>query len=408
MGKDFLNLKISYNYKKISRVVFCIGIMGTSLLTVQAFNNTKLPNGNEVLKSEAGEGIFEQELIAVVGEEKIPLTLEVEERKITEKEAEEILLNAERALNGILKGSNENLENISREINFADNIPGTPVEVEWLEKLPEYFYSDGTLREDVEISEPTERKVSAILSIQDYTKDYEAVLKLAPRKRSLKQMLLEQVEEISGNSREEAVLKLPEIYQEMTIVWKRPLDFTFVWFGVLSFNAVIFLNIAGKRDMKVQKQERQERMEKDYAQIVSKFTMLLSAGLSVRNSWERIVWLSRGSSKENHPVYEEMSRAMRQMQQGVSELEVYEKFGTKVGSVYYKKLMSLFILEKKRGSTNLLEAMTQEMLQSLKEQKQMTRQRGEKTGAKLLLPMMGMLGVVFIMILVPAFLSFQL
>ena len=118
MGKDFLNLKISYNYKKISRVVFCIGIMGTSLLTVQAFNNTKLPNGNEVLKSEAGEGIFEQELIAVIGEEKIPLTLEVEERKITEKEAEEILLNAERALNGILKGSNENLENISREIKF--------------------------------------------------------------------------------------------------------------------------------------------------------------------------------------------------------------------------------------------------------------------------------------------------
>ena len=69
--------------------------------------------------------------------------------------------------------------------------------------------------------------------------------------------------------------------------------------------------------------------------------------------------------------------------------------------------MALFISNKKRGSVNLLEAMNQEMLQAWEEQKRSAKQQGEKIGTKLLLPMMGMLTVVFIMILVPAFLSFK-
>ena len=136
--------------------------------------------------------------------------------------------------------------------------------------------------------------------------------------------------------------------------------------------------------------------------------MLLSAGLSVRNAWERIVLLYRSKSEENSPILLEMHQSYREMQKGVSELEVYEKFGTRVGQVHYKKLMALFISDRKRGSVNLLDAMNQEMLQAWEEQKRNAKQQGEKIGTKLLLPMMGMLAVVFIMILVPAFLSFQL
>ena len=55
----------------------------------------------------------------------------------------------------------------------------------------------------------------------------------------------------------------------------------------------------------------------------------------------------------------------------------------------------------------MLEAMNQEMMLAWEERKRKTRQQGEKIGTKLLIPMMGMLGVVFFMVLVPAFLSFQ-
>ena len=406
MEKDFLNLKT--DQKRLYVLILCVGLVLTVLLAVRGFMDTKLTNGYELPKSDAGEGSYEQELFAVIDKERIPVTVEVGERKLSEKEAQDMLSAAAEGLNNILKAENESLLKIRTDVNFVDKIPGTAVDVEWTEKLPDYFYSDGTLKEDLELLEPAQQRVSAILSCQEYTRDYEAVLTILPGTITPERALLEQIEKASENSTENAVVELPKEYLGSRIIWKKPLDLTFLYVGILTGAAVVFLKIGSKRDEDIRKKERLEAMEKDYAQIVSKFTMLLSAGISVRNAWERIVLLSKGKANGAHPVYEEMNWAMRQMQQGASELEVYEKFGIRVGQIHYKKLMALFIMDKKRGSIQLLDAMNQEMLQAFEEQKRKTRQQGEKAGTKLLLPMMGMLAVVFMIILVPAFLSFQL
>lgn len=406
MGKDFLNLKT--DQKKLYILILGAGIGITVLLGARAFRDTKLQNGYELQKNEAGEGSYEQEVFAFIEEKKVSLTVEVDEQKLSVAEAQQILGQAAATLDSILKAENESLSKINTGLNFADTVSGIPVEVEWTEKLPDYFYSDGTLREDVEILEPVEQKVSAILSCQEYTRDYEAVITILPREAALERMLLEQIAAEAKDNPENPVVMLPKEYEGSSIIWKKPLDYTFLYFGVLTVVAVIFLNVGSKRDIQLQKKERLEALEKDYAQIVSKFTMLLSAGLSVRNAWERIIVLHKGKSENDRPIYAEMNWAMREMQKGVPELEVYEKFGVRVGQIHYKKLMALFISDKKRGSVNLLEAMNQEMLQAWEEQKRKTKQQGEKIGTKLLMPMMGMLAVVFIMILVPAFLSFQL
>jgi hypothetical protein len=70
--------------------------------------------------------------------------------------------------------------------------------------------------------------------------------------------------------------------------------------------------------------------------------------------------------------------------------------------------MALFLSDKRRGSVPLLDTMKQEMMIAWEERKRKIRQQGEKIGTKLLIPMMGMLGVVFVIVLVPAFLSFQI
>ena len=404
MGKDFWNLKTEQ--KKRYLLILCVGGLLTILLGVKALGDTKLVNGYEISKNEVGEGICEQELIAVIENEKIPIKIEVSEKELSETEAKMRLAEAEKALNIILKAENQSLAEITTDICFPDEIEELAVEIEWTDKLSDYFDSDGIMREDLEIRETFEQKVTAILSCQNYTRDYEAVLTILPRTPSIQWKLSAQIEkESKGN---ENILILPREYESREIIWKKPLDSTFVYFGILTLAAVVFLKMADRQDAKTQKKMRQEAMEKDYAQIVGKFTMLLSAGLSVRNAWERIVLLDGGKKEGNHPIYEEMNWSMRQIRQGVSELEVYDRFGNNVGLIHYKKLMALFIMEQKRGSSNLLEAMNQEMIQAFEEQKRKTRQQGEKTGTKLLLPMMGMLAVVFILILVPAFLSFEL
>ena len=308
----------------------------------------------------------------------------------------------------LIKGENEDLSKICERIYFPDQVPETVVCVEWIRKPYEYVHSDGTLQENRKIQEPVEQQISAILYCQEYTRDYECSVTFLPQENTLEQKIKQLAEQSAEETKNQDVLILPTDYMGREIAWKKPMDLTFLYFLILTAAAVIFLEIGAKRDAQIQKQKRLEEMEADYAQIVSKFAMLLSAGLSVRNAWIRIVMMQKNKQAEGHPVYEEMNWAFLQMQKGIPEVEVYEGFGNRVGLVHYKKLMSMFVSDLRRGSTHLLENMNGEMLQAWDEQKRAAKQRGERIGTKLLLPMMGMLGVVFMIILVPAFLSFQL
>jgi len=390
-------------------LVLGVGSAFTIGMGVRAYQNTRVQNGYELPQNDAGKGAYEQEVIASIeGDEKIPVTVTVPEQKLSKEEAQVELTKAEELLNDILKGENESLSRITENLNFTDHIPEIPVEVDWVSKGSEYFYSDGTLREPIELSEPVEVQLSAILSCQEYDKDYETIVTVLPREMTGKEKFGNYIEQESVVDQKNRALILPKAYEGNSITWKKPMDNTFLCFFFLTILCAVFLKAGSIRDEQKAKQLRFEEIEKDYAQVVSKFTMLLSAGLSVRNAWERIVRLYQGKQGQKKMIYEEMNWALKEMQKGVSELEVYEKFGARVGQVHYKKMMALFISDKRRGSVSLLEAMEQEMAQAWEEQKRKIRQQGEKIGTKLLLPMMGMLAVVFIMILIPAFLSFQL
>lgn len=370
------------------------------ILGIQSFREQQFDREYELLRNDAGEEPYDQQITAKIGEEEITMTIEVESRKFTREEAETLLEEAAIELDQILMAENESLSNVTKALEFADTVCEGLVEVEWTEKCLEYFYSDGTLREEAVFSKPLEQTVQAVLKCQEFTRDYESKIILQPKQISIEQILREEMQE------EETKILLPAEYEGKQIFWKKPFDTTFLYFGILTIISVVFLEIGSRNDRKKEREERASKLEQEYAQIISKFTMLLSAGLSIRNAWERIVLLSRDHIAEK-PVYEEMNLSLRELQKGLPELEVYERFGIRTGLIHYKKLMALFISYKKRGNDHLLEDMNTEMIQAWEEQKRRTRQEGEKIAAKLLFPMMGMLAVVFLMILFPAFLSFQ-
>lgn len=405
MEKDFLKLTVTT--KNSIRILLIGGIAITILLGIRSYKATKLVNGYELLRNQATEGSYEQKIIADLGGTEIPITVTVEERLLSKEEAENIFSKAEKILPELLKAENEDLFNVTKGLNFIDVMPDGCVEVEWTEKQLDYFYSDGRLREETLVNEPVELTVAAILICQEYTKDFQTVIRILPRKQNVEQKLLDLIEQKKDESRDKDVILLPENFEGQQIRWRKPLDFTFVYLFILSLISGIALKFGEKRDRKEAQIQRLEELENDYAQIVSKFSMLLSAGLSIRNAWERIVIMQKRKGMLGRVVYQEMNWGLGQMQKGVSEIEVYEKFGVRVKEIHYKKLMALFISDKKRGSIPLLEAMNQEMMLAWEERKRKTRQQGEKIGTKLLIPMMGMLSVVFFMVLVPAFLSFQ-
>ena len=93
-------------------------------------------------------------------------------------------------------------------------------------------------------------------------------------------------------------------------------------------------------------------------------------------------------------------------QTGVSEADAYENFGKRCSLRQYVRLTALLNQNMKKGSNNLLVSLQQESRDAFETRKNMARRLGEEAGTKVLGPMMLMLGVVLVMIMIPAYLSF--
>ena len=134
--------------------------------------------------------------------------------------------------------------------------------------------------------------------------------------------------------------------------------------------------------------------------------------MTLSGAWERIV-LNYQHKLEHHQaqseeVYEQMLLAYREMQDGVGELRVYEQFGERCGTPQYRKLSMLIIQNLRKGSAGLRQSLEKEVADAFSLRKNLAKRAGEEAGTKILLPMMFMLCIVMVIILVPAFLTFQM
>jgi Flp pilus assembly protein TadB len=160
------------------------------------------------------------------------------------------------------------------------------------------------------------------------------------------------------------------------------------------------------RDNELQKKvaQRNLQIERDYPELVRKLALYLGAGLTLRGAWKRVTFDYVGSQAEKQKyLYEEMRFSVREMENGIPEREVYERFGKRVGIAKYRKLAGLLSNHLQKGNNNLLHVLREEAEQALEDRKKSARSIGEEMSTKLLLPMMMMLVIVMVIIMVPAF-----
>ena len=162
-------------------------------------------------------------------------------------------------------------------------------------------------------------------------------------------------------------------------------------------------------ETKKEKKERADELMRDDPGMINKFTMLLSTGTTVKQAWEKIVqnYEAQKNQMGVHIVYEEMMNTCREMQGGVSEAEAYERFGKRCGVTVYLKFGALLSQNLRKGSKGLSDILRVEAIQSFENRKSTAKRLGEETGTKLLMPMLGMLSVVFIIVMVPAFMTMK-
>ncbi|MBQ9247256.1 MAG: type II secretion system F family protein, partial [Ruminococcus sp.] len=143
--------------------------------------------------------------------------------------------------------------------------------------------------------------------------------------------------------------------------------------------------------------KRSNEMIHDFSEVVSKLALMTNAGMILKEAWEIIAFEGEGV------IYEEMQRAVEEMQNGVSDIDAIYNFGTRCIIPEIKKFTSTILQGMTKGNRELSTMLQEQSKEVWQMKKQMVRREGEKAASKLLIPICIMFLGVLIMILVPIF-----
>lgn len=398
----------------IMLVVFSVGVAAL----IWDYNGAYRKNVEEITRKTYGKGKRTEEL-RVEGKDRVlgEIPIEVTEQVYGEQEISQVLKQAVKKMDSLILGENVSLDHVDRDLNLLTEIPGKPIDVTW--KLDRYDVINiyGKLKEDKLVSEGTPVKLTAILTYrEDVEKQilYECMAMVYPRMTGSDGALLEKVRrtvaEKDQDTRESGTLTLPKQVDGQEIHFYTVMN----WRGAVIMAAAVVISVLffalDKQNEIKEKQARQKQMCLDYPEVISKLTLLLGAGMTVRKAWIKIVndYDSRIKQQGKRAVYEEMKYTCRQMDGGVPEAECYEKFGRRCGTQEYMRFGALLSQNLRKGTKGLNDLLRLEAIQSFEERKARARRLGEEAGTKLLLPMFLMLAEVLVIVVVPAFFTVQM
>lgn len=347
-----------------------------------------------------------------------PLSVEVlvEERIYTEEEAEEALEAAYKEVLKSMLGENESIGHVTKALSLPEKALGGRVLADWRSKTPELFDDWGELKKlPGELLEEGETGFYELtLVCGEYSREYEIELTVCPPEQTEEEVFLErikkEIEEKLETQKEAVRIELPDQYDGEPLTWYEESETGGgIWLFGIPVLCCVLLILREKQKEKKKLQGRETEMLLDYPEFVSKFTVLLQAGLAARNVWERMVKEYEERRKQGEKpryVYEEMRITWNQMKNGMYESRAYGEFGRRCGIHAYMKFGALLEQNLKQGTTGLVLRLREEAEAAFEERKNLARRLSEEAETKLMLPMFMMLFMVLIVIMVPAFLSF--
>ena len=248
------------------------------------------------------------------------------------------------------------------------------------------------------------------LKTQYHSAPYQIYVGIVPRELSRYESLLLQLQQAitaeDEGSLGENMLSLPTEIDGQRIYYSEHEDRSYLLLPLLGVVAAMAIYMRQGQARRTEKKQREALLMLDYSELVSKLMVYIGAGLTVRNALETIsqhfdALIARGI-KEDRPLYQELRTMVIQFRRNMPESEIYLSFGRRVNLKPYTKLVSLIEQNRMNGARNLRAMLELEMEDAFEQRKTTARRLGEEAGTKLLLPLFIMLGIVMIIVIVPA------
>ncbi len=369
-----------------------------------------------------GEGDRKEALtVQADGEEPQELEVTVQERKYTDREKQELLDRAAQELDELLPGENGSLDRVQKDLYFPESLEGGAVTASW-STIPYGVVDENGKIKNPENEDGTLVEIQGTLTCGGKEETYTAYAKVfppeVPEPERFRQSVRKEVERVDAEESHEEELRLPETVDGKELTWRKtsedPAPAIFALTFVLA--AAVYLEMDSQIHQKAE--ERKNQLMLSYPDLMWKMTMLLGAGLSIKGTFARIAEEyrrekaagakggKRAGKRQTSYAYEEIARACFEMESGIPEGQAYERFGRRCQLPEYIRFGSVLSQNLRKGAKGLTGLLETEAEASLNERKNHARKIGERAGTKLLLPMILMLGIVLVILMVPAFLSF--
>lgn len=365
-----------------------------------------------------GSGALEEDYVLSVEDLSIsePYQVIVENRHLTKRELEELFTQAAQELERTFLGENESLDHITHDVVPTDSVLDGRVDVSWSFDDYQAVNLAGELQQDTLSEDGSLVQVTATLEYESVQVEQRFSMMVYPPEKTVQEQFFELLEQElkARNAGTDTVLRLPEKVAGHTIIWEKQPQKKQYEILLIGLCAMAGIAIGRREDIRKARETRDAKLLAEYPQMLSQMALLLGAGMTVSNAWERIVvsYENRcagqtGTSREL-PVYEEMRITYHQMKDGLGERLAYEQFGERLRLQVYRRLATLLVQNLRKGTAGLSKLLEKEMQDAFDAQENYAKKRGEELQTKLLLPMMLMLGLVIVIIMIPAIASFQM
>ncbi|HKL98410.1 MAG TPA: type II secretion system F family protein [Mobilitalea sp.] len=338
----------------------------------------------------------------------------VTEKEYTEEELDKAMEKAILYLDKEILGENDSKGRIIENLAFINQIPGTSIGVEWWPEDYNLITSEGCVNNEDISPEGVDASVKVVLTYKERKEEHWIQLKIMPKPMTEEEWILKELDKElqkqSEASSKEDKFKLPEQLEGYSLSWESKAKDSGIAVLVLGIVAAVLIWFYSDRELENKLKKRKTQMLLDYPEIINKFTLLLNAGMTIRQAWSKIA--EDYSDKANNKIkckryaYEEMVFTVHELKLGIPEGVAYEQFGKRTGVISYLKFGSLIAQNLKKGSRGLAEILSREVAEAFEERKELAKRLGEEAGTKLLAPMMLLLLIVLVIIMVPAFMSF--
>ena len=405
--------------RKISLVllIIFIGEVFAIFLCLNSQSGGALTDGKYIQRNTYGEGSIEADLQAEIesgeGKNHQDFLLIVNERKYEKDEIKKLAAEVSDILPDLMLNQNISLEEVRDKLNLVNKVEGYPFQISWESDNYELVYTDGTINNEHVKENGEVVNLTATFIYDDYREEHTYAIRICSPVYSAEELIKRKVyEEIARREElygKEPHMELPDMVESRAIRWTEKKEDSSGYLFLLACIAAISIYFLQDRDLYKKAEQRNRQMLLDYPGIISKLTLYMGAGMTIRNAFCKIACdYENEKNHEKRYVYEEMLITCHELNNGISETSAYENFGKRCRLPQYTKLSNILIQNLKKGSNSILSVLRQEVVTAFEERKSTAKKLGEEAGTKLLFPMMLMLSIVMILIIVPAYFSFSI